>query len=207
MDDTTRSCREFTALLASDAPAPGGGGAAAMAGALGAALCGMVASLTTGKKKYANVEEEIQQLLKRCNTLQNKLLDMVAADAEGFLPLARVYGMAKDDPARPAALQEASETACGAPLRMMALCLEALEAADRLADIGSRLAVSDAGCAAALLQGGLRAASLNVYINTKAMPDRDTAERLNHRCGELLRRGTALADAVFDRVKEELTTL
>lgn len=207
MDDTTRSCREFTALLASDAPAPGGGGAAAMAGALGAALCGMVASLTTGKKKYANVEEEIQQLLKRCNTLQNKLLDMVAADAEGFLPLAQVYGMPKDDPARPAALQAASETACGAPLRMMELCLEALEAADRLADIGSRLAVSDAGCAAALLQGGLRAASLNVYINTKAMPDRAAAERLNHRCDELLRRGTALADAVFDRVKEELTTL
>lgn len=178
-----------------------------MAGALGAALCGMVASLTTGRKKYAAVEDEIQQLLKRCNTLQNKLLDMVAADAEGFLPLARVYGMAKDDPARPAALQAASQTACGAPLRMMELCLEALEAADRLADIGSRLAVSDAGCAAALLQGGLRAASLNVYINTKAMPDRAAAERLNHRCGELLRRGTALANAVFDRVKEELTTL
>lgn len=207
MDDTTRSCREFTALLGSDAPAPGGGGAAAMAGALGAALGGMVASLTTGKKKYANAEEEIQQLLKRCNTLQNKLLDMVAADAEGFLPLAQVYGMAKDDPARPAALQAASETACGAPLRMMALCLEALEAADRLADIGSRLAVSDAGCAAALLHGGLRAASLNVYINTKAMPDRAAAEGLNRRCGELLRRGTALADTVFDRVKEELTTL
>lgn len=207
MDDTTRSCREFTALLASDAPAPGGGGAAAMAGALGAALCGMVASLTTGRKKYAAVEDEIQQLLERCNTLHERLLDVVAADAEGFLPLARVYGMAKDDPARPAALQAASETACGAPLRMMALCLEALEAADRLADIGSRLAVSDAGCAAALLQGGLRAASLNVYINTKAMPDRAAAEGLNRRCDELLRRGTALADAVFDRVKEELTTL
>ena len=81
------------------------------------------------------------------------------------------------------------------------------KAAERLADIGSRLAVSDAGCAAALLHGGLRAASLNVYINTKAMPDRDAAEGLNHRCGALLRRGTALADAVFDRVKRELTTL
>ena len=64
-----------------------------------------------------------------------------------------------------------------------------------------------AGCAAALLHGGLRAASLNVYINTKAMPDRDAAEGLNHRCGALLHRGTALADAVFDRVKRELTTL
>jgi len=200
MDDTTRSCREFMALLGSDAPAPGGGGAAALAGALGAALCTMVASLTTGKKKYAAVEGEIQELLERCKSLQEKLLDMVAADAEGFLPLTQVYGMAKDDPARPAALQAASETACGAPLRMMELCLEALEAAERLA-------VSDAGCAAALLHGGLRAASLNVYINTKAMPDRDAAEGLNHRCGALLHRGTALADAVFDRVKRELTTL
>ena len=124
MDDTTRSCREFTALLGSDAPAPGGGGAAAMAGALGAALCTMVASLTTGKKKYAAVEGEIQELLERCKSLQEKLLDMVAADAEGFLPLTQVYGMAKDDPARPAALQAASETACGAPLRMMELCLK-----------------------------------------------------------------------------------
>lgn len=207
MDDTRRSCREFTALLGSAAPTPGGGGAAALAGALGAALCTMVASLTTGKKKYASVENEIQELLKRCETLQGKLLDMVAADAEGFLPMAQVYGMPKDDPARPAALQAASETACGAPLRMMALCLEALEAAERLADIGSRLAVSDAGCAAALLHGGLRAASLNVYINTKAMPDRAAAEDLNRRCGELLCRGTARADAIFDRVEKELTTL
>lgn len=207
MDDTRRSCREFTALLGSDAPTPGGGGAAALAGALGAALCTMVASLTTGKKKYAAVENEIQELLKRCETLQGKLLDMVAADAEGFLPLTQVYEMAKDDPARPAALQAASETACGAPLRMMELCLEALEAADRLADIGSRLAVSDAGCAAALLHGGLRAASLNVYINTKTMSDRAAAARLNARCGEMLYRGTALADVVFDRVKKELTTL
>ena len=175
MDDTTRSCREFTALLGSDAPAPGGGGAAALAGALGAALCTMVASLTTGKKKYAAVEGEIQELLERCKSLQEKLLDIVWTEEE--------------------------------LRRMMELCLEALEAAERLADIGSRLAVSDAGCAAALLHGGLRAASLNVYINTKAMPDRDAAEGLNHRCGALLHRGTALADAVFDRVKRELTTL
>ena len=194
-------------MLGSAAPTPGGGGAAALTGALGAALCTMVASLTTGKKKYAAVEGEIQELLARCKALQEKLLDMVAADAKGFLPLAQVYGMPKDDPGRPAALQAASEMACGAPMRMMELCLEVLKAADRLADIGSRLAVSDAGCAAALLHGGLRAASLNVYINTKTMSDRGAAEGLNRRCGELLRRGTALADAVFDRVEKELTTL
>lgn len=86
MDDTNKTCREFVAALASSAPTPGGGGAAALCGAVGAALCGMVASLTSGKKKYADVESEIQQLLKSTNTLHDKLLDQVRADAEGFQP-------------------------------------------------------------------------------------------------------------------------
>ena len=81
MDDTNKTCREFVAALASSAPTPGGGGAAALCGAVGAALCGMVASLTTGKKKYASVEREIQQLLKRTNALQGELLEQAAADA------------------------------------------------------------------------------------------------------------------------------
>ena len=80
MDDTNKTCREFVAALASSAPTPGGGGAAALCGAVGAALCGMVASLTTGKKKYVDVEREIQQLLESTNALQNKLLDQVRAD-------------------------------------------------------------------------------------------------------------------------------
>jgi len=204
MDDTTRSCREFTALLGSAAPAPGGGGAAAMAGALGAALCSMVAALTEGKKKYAAVESEIQKLLKRCNALQKKMLDMVAADADGFLPLAQVYAMPKDDPDRGAALQTASEGACAAPLRIMELCAEALDAAGELAVKGSRLAVSDAGCAAALLRGAMEAAALNVFINTRTMPDRGTAEALDRQCLQLLEQGTARAGAVFEEVKDGL---
>ena len=83
MDDTMRSCREFTAVLSSAAPAPGGGGAAALTAAVGTALCGMVANLTTGKKAYSAVESDIQQLLSTTNALQEKLLDQVAADAEG----------------------------------------------------------------------------------------------------------------------------
>ncbi len=205
MDDTIRSCREFTSLLGSNEPTPGGGGAAALSGALGAALCTMVASLTVGKKQYAAVESEVQTLLRRCKSLQDALLDAVALDAEGFLPLAAVYAMPKDDPNRPVALQKASEAACDAPLRMMTLCLDALDAARRLAEIGSRLAVSDAGCAAALLHGALRAASLNVRINTKTMPDRETAQALNDQCDALLYRGTAQADAVFERVARALT--
>ena len=121
MDDTNKTCREFVSALASSAPTPGGGGAAALCGAVGAALCGMVASLTTGKKKYASVEREIQQLLESTNALQNKLLDQVRADAEGFQPLSRAYAIPREDPTRAAALQSAAETACTAPLEIMAL--------------------------------------------------------------------------------------
>ena len=200
MDDTMRSCREFTAVLSSAAPAPGGGGAAALTAAVGTALCGMVANLTTGKKAY--LESDIQQLLSTTNALQEKLLDQVAADAEGFLPLAAVYALPKDAPDRAAKLVQASETACAVPLRIMELCVDALAAAGRLADIGSRLAVSDAGCAAAILGGALRAASLNVLVNTKAMGA--AGAPLTERCLALLARGEAASDAVFKQVKDRL---
>ena len=101
MEDFTRhSGREFVALLASAAPVPGGGGAAALVGAIGTALGSMVGSLTAGKKKYAQVEEEIRALMKKCETLEGELLDQVAADAKGFAPLAAAYRLAKDVPGR-----------------------------------------------------------------------------------------------------------
>ena len=106
MDMTTKSCREFVAVLASNEPAPGGGGAAALVGAIGTALGNMVGSLTVGKKKYADVEAEIVALMKKCDALQAELLDQVPADAEGFVPLAKAYGIPKDDPNRAAVLEE-----------------------------------------------------------------------------------------------------
>ena len=204
MDDTNKTCREFVAALASSAPTPGGGGAAALCGAVGAALCGMVASLTTGKKKYASVEREIQQLLESTNALQNKLLDQVRADAEGFQPLSRAYAIPREDPTRAAALQSAAETACTAPLEIMALCAAALSATGRLAEIGSRLAVSDAGCAAAILRGALEAAALIVLVNTKTMTDRSAADRLHARCFALLEQGRADGERIFCAVRDQL---
>ena len=202
MDDTNKTCREFVAALASSAPTPGGGGAAALCGAVGAALCGMVASLTTGKKKYADVESEIQQLLKSTSALQNKLLDQVRA--EGFQPLSRAYAIPREDPTRAAVLQSAAETACTAPLEIMALCAAALSAAGRLAEIGSRLAVSDAGCAAAILRGALEAAALNVLVNTKTMTDRSAADHLNARCFALLDQGRTDGERIFCAVRDQL---
>lgn len=204
MEDINKTCREFVDVLSSASPVPGGGGAAALCGAVGAALCGMVANLTTGKKTYAAVEDEIRQLLASTNALQTELLDQVSADAEGFLPLRRAYAIPKDDPARAAAMQSAAEAACAAPLRIMALCADALSAAGRLATIGSRPAVSDAGCAAAILRGALEAASLNVLVNTRTMTDRAAAQRLNDRTTALLAQGEADGERVFRAVRDQL---
>ena len=110
MDYTTKSCREFVTVLASDAPAPGGGGASALVAALGTALGNMVGSLTVGKKKYADVEAEIVALKAKCDALQTELLDQVPADAEGFVPLAKAYGIPKDDPSRPEIMEKAEKT-------------------------------------------------------------------------------------------------
>lgn len=204
MDDMTRrSCREFSELLASSAPTPGGGGAAALTGALAAALGGMVVSLTAGKKQYETHEEELAKLGETCGDLRRRLLDLVQADAEAFAPLAKAYGMAKDDPARDDVLERTTLAACQPPMEIMTCCLGVIRAASRLAEIGSRLALSDAGCAASLASAAMESASLNVQINTRALRDRQEAGRLDRRTEELLREGTELARQVFDRVTAE----
>ena len=201
MDDATqKSCREFVSLLASDAPAPGGGGAAALVGAIGTALGNMVGSLTVGKKKYAAVEDEIRSLMARCGELQIQLLDQVAADAEGFVPLAKAYGIPKDDPNRSEILERATITACQVPMRIMELCCDSLKAISILAQKGSRLAVSDAGCAAAMAKAALQAASLNVFINTKTLQNRALAREANEKCLAMLEEYGGLADRIFEDV-------
>ena len=201
MDYTTKSCREFVTVLASDAPAPGGGGASALVAALGTALGNMVGSLTVGKKKYADVEVEIVALKAKCDALQTELLDQVPADAEGFVPLAKAYGIPKDDPSRPEILEQATITACQVPMHIMELCCEAIRAIKVFADKGSRLAVSDAGCGAAIVKSALQAASLNVFINTKTLQDRALAEQMNAKCLAMLDEYGKLADEIFESVK------
>lgn len=201
MDMTKESCREFVRVLASNEPAPGGGGAAALVGALGTALGNMVGSLTVGKKKYAEVEAEIVALMQECDALQTELLDQVPADAEGFVPLAKAYGIPKDDPSRAAVLEEATVIACKVPVHIMELCCRSLDAIAVFAEKGSRLAVSDAGCGAVIVKAALQAASLNVFINTKTLKNRDCAEELNAKCLAMLEKYGKLADEIFETVK------
>ena len=201
MDMTTKSCREFVTVLASNAPAPGGGGAAALVGAIGTALGNMVGSLTVGKKKYAEVEAEIIALQAKCDALQAELLDQVEADEINFLPLAKAYGIPKDDPTRDAVMEEATIIACSTPVKIMELCCQALDAIKIFAEKGSRLAVSDAGCGAVIVKSALQAASLNVFINTKTLKNREVAEEMNAKCLAMLDNYGKLADEIFETVK------
>ena len=201
IDFTQNSCREFVEVLASNAPVPGGGGAAALVGAIGTALGNMVGSLTVGKKKYADVEAEIIELKKKCDGLQKDLLDQVPADAEGFEPLAKAYGIPKDDPSRDKVLEEATIVACKVPMKIMELCCEAIEAIAVFAAKGSRLAVSDAGCGAVCCKAALQSASLNVFINTKSLKNRELAEEMNRKANGMLDKYCAMADEIFTSVR------
>ena len=201
MDMTLESCRKFVEVLASNEPAPGGGGAAALVGAIGTALGNMVGSLTVGKKKYAEVEEEIIALKAKCDALQTELLNQVEADDEGFVPLAKAYGIPKDDPNRDAILEDATITACAVPMHIMELCCEAIEYIAVFAAKGSRLAVSDAGCGAVCCKAALQAASLNVFINTKSLKNREVAEEMNAKANGMLNKYCAMADGIFNEVK------
>ncbi len=201
MDMTMETCRKFVEVLASNAPAPGGGGAAALVGAVGTALGNMGGSLTVGKKKYAAVEEEIIALKAKCDQLQKDLLDLVKKDADGFEPLAKAYGIPKDDPNRDEILEKATIEACAVPMEIMEKCCEALDCIQIFAEKGSRLAVSDAGCGAVCCKAALQSASLNVFINTKSMKTRDLAEEMNRKANEMLTKYCALADEIFDAVR------
>lgn len=208
MDTMNESCSRFLAELASKAPTPGGGGTAALVGAAGVALSNMVGNLTTGKKKYAAVEEKIQALNAKAETLRKELEALVQEDAEAFAPLAAAYGLPKDTPEQAADKERVMETALTraalVPIKIMQKCLEGITLAYSYAVDGSTMAISDAGCAAVLCKAALQAASLNVFVNTKLMTNREFATALEHTAEQLLDAGTSYADEAFHYVNEKL---
>lgn len=195
-------------VLASASPTPGGGGAAALAGAAGAALGMMVANLTVGKKKYANVEEEIKNHLKRLNGLMDEMLSLIEEDAVGFAPLAAAYSLpaSTDEEKRKkeAVMAKALKEACRVPLRTMEAGVEILESIEVLSVKGSVMAISDAGVAAQFIRTAVLGASMNVFINTKSMNDKDLALEYNNRAESLNREAAQRADKIFIRIEEAL---
>lgn len=204
---TERSCRDFAEVLASKASVPGGGGAAALAGALGTALCSMVGNFTVGKKKYAAVEADVQKMLTQAETLREKLLDLVDADARAFEPLSRAYAIPKEDPTHDAVLEEATLRACEAPMEMVRCCGRAIDLLEEMLNKGSVMLVSDVGCGALLCGAAMESAAMNVYINTGSLRDRDRAKSMETEMDALLAayvpKAEEIAKAVNLRIRKE----
>jgi formiminotetrahydrofolate cyclodeaminase len=199
---------DFITALASKEPVPGGGGASALVGAMGVALGNMTGSLTVGKKKYADVEADIIALKRKSDALQGALLALIDKDAEDFAPLSKAYGLPKDTPEQQAekdrVMEAALRNAAAAPLEIMQKCAEAIGVIEGFAAKGAKLAISDAGTGAIFCKAALSGASLNVFINTKAMKDRSCAEKINTEAESLLAKYEAKADAIFASVKAQL---
>lgn len=200
--------KDWFEALSSSAPVPGGGGASALAGAGGAALCMMVANLTVGKKKYAMHEELMKELLKRLETLRDEMLGLIEEDARGFEPLAAAYSLPSSTDEEKAEkekiMAQALLKACEVPIMIMEKGAEILEIAVELAEKGSVMAVSDVGVAVQFIRTAVLGASMNVYINTKSMKDRKTAEELNAKADSLNKKASETADAVFAKIEGEL---
>ena len=208
IDFTENSCKDFIDVLASSAPIPGGGGASALVGAIGVALGNMVGSLTVGKKRYVDVEEDIIRCKKEADEIAKRLLELVAKDAEVFEPLSKAYSLPKSTPEELAKKEEVMavvlKDACEVPLEIMKTCARGLDLMEEFAEKGSRIALSDAGVGATLLKSALQGASLNIYINTKSMKDRVLAQQLNDETDSLRKTYEKKADEIFENVCNEI---
>lgn len=198
----------FVEALSSKAPIPGGGGASALAGALGSALGQMVGNLTIGKKKYAAVEEEIREKMEKLSRLSEEFLRLADRDEEVFKPLSEAYGLPKETPEereyKDAVMEERLLAATMVPLEIMERSVQTMEILEVLARKGSVMAVSDVGVAVQFARTALLGGVMNVYINTKSMNNRSRAQELNAQAGRLVTEGTALADRIYEDVLKGL---
>lgn len=198
----------FVEALSSKAPIPGGGGASALAGALGSALGQMVGNLTIGKKKYAAVEEEIREKMEKLSRLSEEFLRLADRDEEVFKPLSEAYGLPKETPEereyKDAVMEERLLAATMVPLEIMERSVQTMEILEVLARKGSVMAVSDVGVAVQFARTALLGGVMNVYINTKSMNNRSRAQELNAQADQLVAEGTALADRIYGEVLKGL---
>ena len=196
---------DFNAALASKDAIPGGGGASAAAGALGAALASMVCNLTHGKKKYAEYEGDISRILDKSEKLRIKLLDGIDGDARAFEPLSKAYSIPKDDPDRDRIMEKALKDACVVPIDIMQLCCETIELHRELAEKGSAIAISDVGVGAMLSKAALIGASLNVIINARSIKDKEYVDRIITKMNRLLNDYCAIADETYKIVVDRIS--
>ncbi len=198
----------FLDQLASKASTPGGGSAAAVMGAMGAALISMVANLTAGKKKYEHVEAEMQGFLEQSETMRAELTGMIQADVEVFDKVMAAYGMARETEAEKAqrsqAIQAALKEATDVPLACARLCADVIELCRPLAEKGNINVISDAGVAVLAAHAALRSAALNVYINIGGIRDEEFVDDRRQQLEAILSGAGAATEEVYELVKSKL---
>jgi formiminotetrahydrofolate cyclodeaminase len=203
-----QTIQQFLEVLSSKQPVPGGGGASALAGALGTALGLMVGNLTVGKKKYAEVEGDVIRMMEELSKLQSEMVSLADEDAKVFAPLAASYGLpanTEEEKANKAAVMEENLLAASlVPVRIMEAAVKSLDILEELEQKGSVMAVSDVGVAVQFIRTALTGAVMNVYINTKSMKNREVAGEMNEKAGQMLQNGIAKADSIYETVLRRL---
>lgn len=191
------SINTFLDELGSKAPVPGGGSTSALVGALAAALGRMSGALTVGKKKYADVENDLRDMMDHAQELREKLCACVQKDIDAFEPLSKAYAIPKDDPNRDGIMEKCLKTAASAPLEILDLCCEATVLNKEFSEKAGRLVISDAATGAALCWAALHGAALNVKVNTSAMKDRAYAGSVEQHVDEALEKYGGMAEETF----------
>lgn len=199
---------EFLEVLSSAAPVPGGGGASAAVGAFASALGMMVANLTVGKKRYADVEEEIIAIREHLLSLREDLVNLTDKDAEAFEPLSKAYSLPKETEEQKAEKERVMEVvlyeASIVPLHIMEKVFEAMRDLEILGEKGSKIAISDVGVAVLFARAAVEGASLNIFINTRLMKNREKAEELNSKADQIIEESKKLQERIYQGVLDKI---
>jgi formiminotetrahydrofolate cyclodeaminase len=204
MELTQKTCKEFAEVLASKQAVPGGGGAAALTGALGVALASMVANFSKGKKKFLDIQDRHAEILERGEELRNRLLELIDEDAKNFLPLSKAYGINattdEEKAAKEEVLQAALKVAIDAPIKMVECIHESILIHEELVVISSKLIISDVGVGVACLKAALYGAQLNVIINLNSIKDEGYTSETKEKVDAMVENGARIADEVYEKV-------
>jgi formiminotetrahydrofolate cyclodeaminase len=203
------SLKPYLNDLAGRKPAPGGGSAAALAAATGAALISMVCNFTVGKEKYKAVEAEIKEMLSSAEGLRAEFMDLVDKDVAAYKKVSSAYTMPKetDDEKkiRGRSIQEALKEALAVPLEVCICCYRAMKLCPEVGKKGNSNLVSDVGVAIALLESAFRSALLNVEINLSAIKDKECIVEVRRVLDPLEKETGIIAEAVWQAVKDTMT--
>ncbi|MDR0880071.1 MAG: cyclodeaminase/cyclohydrolase family protein [Clostridioides sp.] len=204
----SKSCIEFINVLSSKESVPGGGGAAALVGATGTALCSMVDQLTRGKKKFIQYDEELRVILEKAEVLQNKFIEMIDADAENFIPLSEAYKLPssteEEKSYKDKVMEEALRQACTVPVNLVRLSYEAIKLHEQIVDKCSMVVISDVAVGVQCLRSALLSAKVCVTINTSSMKDREYVNRIDEEVENFVTVGVRICDEVYEKVVKAL---